>query len=48
MLENFVKFLLISAALGFGFKKFIHFENHFGIFSNSGWCSWYSAFMYFI
>ena len=30
VLENVVKFLLISAGVGFSFGMFIQFENHFG------------------
>ena len=30
VLENIVKFLLISAGVGFSFGKFIQFENHLG------------------
>ena len=41
-LANIVKFLLISAGVGFSFIIFIQFENHFGNFN--GWCLWKSAF----
>ena len=48
MLEIIVKFLLISAGVGFSFGIFIQFENHFGNFNDPGWCLWKSAFMYII
>ena len=48
VLENIVKFLLISAGLGFSFGMFIQFENHFGSFNEPGWCLLESAFMYII
>ena len=35
-LENIVKFLLISAGVGFSFGMFIQFENHFGSFNDPG------------
>ena len=38
VLENIVKFLLISAEVGLSFGKFIQFENHFGIFNDPRWC----------
>ena len=48
VLENIVKFLLISAGVGFSFGMFIQFENHFGSFNDPGWYLWKSAFMYII
>ena len=33
-----MKFILISAVVGFGFGKLIQFKNHFDIFNNPGWC----------
>ena len=48
VLENIVKFLLISAVAGFSFRIFIQFENHFGSFNDPEWCLWKSAFMYVI
>ena len=40
VLENIVKFLLISAGMGFSFEMFIQFETHFGSFNDPGWCLW--------
>ena len=48
VLENIVKFLLISPGVGFSFGIFIQFENHFGSFNDPGWCLLKSAFMYII
>ena len=48
VLENIVKFLLISAVAGFSFRIFIQSENHFGSFNDPEWCLWKSAFMYVI
>ena len=48
MLENIVKFLLISAGVGFSFGMFIQFKTHFGSFNDPGWCLWKSVFMYII
>ena len=48
VLENIVKFLLISAGVGFSFGMFIQFKNHFGSFNDPGWRLWKSAFMYVI
>ena len=48
VLENIVKFFLISAGVGFCFGMFIQFKNHFGSFSDPGWGLWKSAFMYII
>ena len=48
VLENIVKFLLMSAGVGFSLGMFIQFENHFGSFNDPGWCLWKSAFMYII
>ena len=38
VLENIVKFLLISAGVGLSFGMFIQFENHFGSFNDPEWC----------
>ena len=48
VLENIVKFLLISAGVGFSFGIFIQFENHFRSFKDPGWCLRKNVFMYFI
>ena len=48
VLENIVKFLLISTGVGLSFVMFIQFENHFGSFNDPGWCLWKNAFMYII
>ena len=48
VLENIVKFLLISAGVGLSFGMFIQFENHFGSFNDPGWCLWKNALMYII
>ena len=37
VLENIVKFLLVSAGVGFGFGMFHQFVNHFGNFNDPGW-----------
>ena len=38
VLENIVKFFLISTGVGFSFGIFIQFENHFGSFNDPGVC----------
>ena len=48
VLENIVKFLLISAGVGLSFGMFIQFKTHFGSFNDPGWCLWKNAFMYII
>ena len=48
VLENIVKFLLISAGVGLSFGMFIQFKTHFGSFDDPGWCLWKNAFMYII
>ena len=48
VLENIVKFLLISTGVSFSFGMFIQFENHFRSFNDPGCCLLKSAFMYVI
>ena len=38
VLEDIVKFLLISNGMGFCFKEFIQFEDHFSFFNDPRVC----------
>ena len=48
VLEDIVKFLLISNGMGFCFREFIQFEDHSGFFYDPRWRLRQDAFMYII